>query len=394
MTMVDPHSTPAKIDPSAIAAEVDGHQLRLIPTGSARLDALLGLIDEAKTDLRLLYYMFSEDLAGGAILAALVRAAERGVEVRLLVDGFGCNSVDPEFLMPLRDARGHFCIFHPSYGRRYLIRNHQKMAIADGKKALVGGANLDLHYLEDEGDERWRDIWVALEGPAVADLAAYYDDIHAWTIGSRKRIRDLRRIINRHSRNRGAVSWRFSGPMRRRNPWPGTIAREIDKGKRLDIVVAYFSPSWAMLRRIGRLAIRGQARVINASKSDNTATIAAARHTYRRLLRRGVEIYEYQPARLHTKLYIVDDIVHIGSSNFDFRSLYLNLEIMLRVEDKGFADQMRSYVDGEVADSIRITPELHAQRATLWRRFKWWLSHWLVTTVDYTVTRRINFGIE
>jgi len=149
-----------------------------------------------------------------------------------------------------------------------------------------------------------------------------------------------------------------------------------------------------MLGRISRLAMRGQARVVNASKSDNTATIAAARHTYRRLLKRGVEIYEYQPARLHTKLYIVDDVVHIGSSNFDFRSLYLNLELMLRVENKGFADQMRSYVDGEIADSVQITRELHAQRATLWRRFKWWLSHWLVTTVDYTVTRRINFGIE
>lgn len=393
MTMVD-RIQPAKSEPSAIAAEVDGHQLRLIPQGSRRLDALLTLIDEAKSDLRLLYYMFSEDMAGGAILAALVRAVERGVEVRLLVDGFGCNGVDPEFLAPLHDAGGHFCIFHPSYGRRYLIRNHQKMAIADGAKALVGGANLDLHYLEDEGDERWRDIWVSLEGPAVADLADYYDDIHQWTTGSRNRIRDLRRIINRHSRKRGAVSWRFSGPMRRRNPWPGTIAREIEKGKRLDIVVAYFSPSWAMLRRIGRLALRGQARVVNASKSDNTATIAAARHTYRRLLRRGVEIYEYQPARLHTKLYIVDDVVHLGSSNFDFRSLYLNLEVMLRVEDKGFADQMRGYVDGEIADSVRITPELHAKRATLWRRFKWLMSHWLVTTVDYTVTRRINFGIE
>jgi len=188
MTMANPNSTPAKIDPSAIAVDVDGHQLRLIPSGSARLDALLELIDEAESDLRLLYYMFSEDMAGGAILAALVRAAERGVKVRLLVDGFGCNSVDPEFLTPLHDAGGHFCIFHPSYGRRYLIRNHQKMAIADGRKALVGGANLDHHYLNDDGEERWRGIWVSLEGQAVADLTDYYAHIKELTTARRNRI--------------------------------------------------------------------------------------------------------------------------------------------------------------------------------------------------------------
>ena len=70
--------------------------------------------------------------------------------------------------------------------------------------------------------------------------------------------------------------------------------------------------------------MRGRARIITAAKSDNNATIAAARNSYSRLLRRHVEMYEYQPAKLHTKLAIVDDVVHIGSSNFDYRSLYSN----------------------------------------------------------------------
>ncbi|WP_051503982.1 phospholipase D-like domain-containing protein [Sphingomonas jaspsi] len=378
----------------SIGATVGDNTMLLIPSGQERLNQILSLIDSAQSELALLFYMFSDDVAGNAILEGLTRAAARGVKVRLLIDGFGCGSADAEFLAPLKDAGGHFCIFHPSYGRRYLIRNHQKMAIADRRLALVGGANLDANYLTDQGADRWRDLWLLLDGPAVEELSDYFDDVHAWTTGSRNRIRDLRRIIQRHSHGQGRVSWRFSGPMRRRNPWPGTIAREIDAGKRLDIVAAYFAPSWPMLKRIGRLGLRGTARIVNAAKSDNSATIAAARHTYRRLLRRNVEIYEYQPAKLHTKLYIVDDVVHIGSSNFDFRSLYLNLEIMLRVEDAGFADQMRAYVDAEIADSVRITPDLHRQRASLWRRLKWTLSYWLVTTVDYTVTRRINFGIE
>lgn len=377
-----------------IHATVAGNSLDLITTGSERLKSAIELIDGAQSDVRMLYYMFSCDDAGTAIRDALVRAVKRGVEVDLLVDGFGCGDVKPEFFAALKDAGGRFCIFHPSYGRRYLIRNHQKMLIADGKTALVGGANINQHYLEDDGDERWRDLWVRLEGPAVEKLVAYFDDIDAWTKTKGTRIRELRRIIQHHSHGDGPVAWRFSGPMRRRNPFPAALAVAMEGAKRLDIVVAYFSPSWPMLRRIYRIAERGTARIVNASKSDNTATIAAARYTYRRLLRRGVEVYEYQPARLHTKLYIVDDTVFIGSSNFDFRSLYLNLEMMLKVEDKGFADQMRAYVDGEIADSQKITVALHRERATPWRRFKWWLSHWLVTTVDYTVTRRVNFGLE
>ena len=111
------------------------------------------------------------------------------------------------------------------------------------------------------------------------------------------------------------------------------------------MIFAYFAPPGAMLRRIGRLGRRGRARIITAAKSDNNATIAAARHSYSRLLRRHVEMYEYQPAKLHTKLAIVDDIVHIGSSNFDYRSLYINMEIMLRIKDAAFADAMRGYFE-------------------------------------------------
>ena len=131
------------------------------------------------------------------------------------------------------------------------------------------------------------------------------------------------------------------------------------------MIFAYFAPPGAMLRRIGRIGRRGQARIITAAKSDNNATIAAARHSYSRLLRRHVEMYEYQPAKLHTKLAIVDDVVHIGSSNFDYRSLYINMEVMLRIKDAGFADAMRGYFERELADCSWITPELHKRRATL-----------------------------
>ena len=158
------------------------------------------------------------------------------------------------------------------------------------------------------------------------------------------------------------------------------------------MIFAYFAPPGGMLRRIGRVGRRGRARIITAAKSDNNATIAAARHSYSRLLRRHVEMYEYQPAKLHTKLAIVDDVVHIGSSNFDYRSLYINMEMMLRIKDAGVrrrdAQLFRRRARQQQLDHARAA---QAAARRLWRRIKWAVSHFLVNIMDYTVTRRLNF---
>jgi cardiolipin synthase len=210
----------------------------------------------------------------------------------------------------------------------------------------------------------------------------------------RPALRELRRLLHRHTQRKGALQWQYSGPIRRGHPWTVAVARDVVGASRLDMIAAYFSPPFAMLRRLRQLGGRGQVRILTAARSDNNATIAAARHTYRGLLRHRVRMFEFMPEKLHTKLLIMDDVVHIGSANFDFRSLYLNLEMMLRIEDAGFAAQMRGYFERQLAEAQEITLALHKQRASWWRRVKWGISNFLVTAVDYTVTRRLNFGPE
>jgi cardiolipin synthase len=373
---------------------VDGNRLTLITDGPARLAALLKLIDEAESSLRLLFYMFASDDSGTLARDALVRAAGRGVEVWLLTDRFGCSDVKPEFTQPLVDAGVRFCQFHPSWGRRYLLRNHQKMAIADGKLCIVGGSNVSDAYFGKPEDNAWRDLWLVVEGPAADRLGTYFDAVMGWALKKGTRIRTLRKIIFVHSESEGALQWQFSGPMRRASPLMRAMCRELSGARKVDLIAAYFSPPRGFLRRLCRVGRRGRARVVTASKSDNTTTIYAARYTYPRLIRNGVEVFEYQPTKLHTKLLIVDDVTHIGSSNFDYRSLYLNMEIMLRIDDARFAERMRTYFDGEVAHSRQITRAVYRQHAGLWKRIKWAVSHWLVTAVDYTVTRKLNFPVE
>ncbi len=376
------------------AAAVMGNKLKLLTGGGReRLDAVLDLIGGARHSLRLLYYIFKDDGSGHRIRDALIAASKRGVKVSMLVDGFGCQDVTPAFFQPLLDAGCRFCRFEPRWGRRYLLRNHQKLALADVDVAVTGGFNVSDEYF-DLAAGAWRDLGVRIEGPSVQCLASYFDDLFQWSTRKNARLRELRRMLNLHSQRDGAVRWLFGGPTRRLSPWAQAVKGDMMKAKRVDVIAAYFAPSRAMLRRIVSAAQRGKARVVTAAKSDNGATVGAARHTYSRMLRRGVEVYEYQPTKLHTKLIVVDDVVHIGSANFDMRSLYLNLEIMVRIEDPTFAGDARRYLENEISDSRRITTEVLRQESSWFTRLTWALAHFVVATMDYNVSRRLNFGID
>jgi cardiolipin synthase len=383
----------ADADPTASdkTIEVDGNRLTLLVEGPRRLQALLQLIDGAEQSVRLLYYIYKDDQSGTLIYEAMERALDRGVAVSLLVDSFGAYTPD-EYFLPLVGKGLSYARFHPTFGRRYLIRNHQKLAMADERLVLIGGFNIEDSYFGTIEEGAWRDLGLLVDGPAAGRLARYYDALMGWTSSRRGKIRTLNRIIQHFNESNGPLQWTFGGPTRGLSPWAKATSRDLLSSRDVEMIEAYFAPTWAILRRIGRVGSKGRARLIMAAKSDNHATIAAARYTYKNLLRRGVEIFEYLPTKLHTKLVVLDDIVHIGSSNFDIRGLYLNLEMMLRVDDPGFAQLMRSYFEQELAVSEPITADLHRKRSGWLTRLIQALSFFLVTTADYTITRRLNFG--
>ncbi|MFM9979091.1 MAG: phospholipase D-like domain-containing protein [Sphingomonadaceae bacterium] len=373
---------------------VAGNNLTLLTEGPARLDALVALIDGATTSLRLLYYVYSADGAGQRVHNALVAAAARGVQVALIVDGFGSDVAgQDDFFEILQTAGIDVSAFHPRWGRRYLLRNHQKLALADEARALVGGFNIGDDYFAEHGDTAWRDLGLLIDGDAVVQLVGYFDTLQRWIKTPRTPMRALRKSLRRWSNPEGAMRWLLGGPVRRLSPWARAVRTDLIKARRLSMIAAYFAPNPAMLRRLDRIGMRGSARIVTASKTDNLATIGAARWTYAGLLRKRVRIFEYQPLRLHTKLIVVDDAVYIGSANFDMRSLFLNLEIMLRVEDAGFAAHVERYIDGEIAQSSEMT----LAEFTGWHRWpsklRWALCYFVVAVLDYNVTRRLNIGV-
>ncbi len=379
----------------APAFDVDGNQLSLLTGGPERLDALITLIDRAQTTLKLLYYIYSDDSAGQRVHHALLAAAARGVKVALIVDGFGSDAeAKHQFFDPLVAAGIDVCAFHPRWGRRYLLRNHQKMALADDIHAIVGGFNVAADYFTDAGDTAWRDLGLMIEGEAATRLAGYFGALQRWTQRPKAKMRDLRAALRHWSNPVGPARWLLGGPVRRLSPWARSVRDDLKRARNLSMIAAYFAPNPAMLARIDRIGTRGSARVVTASQTDNPATVGAARFTYPGLLRKGVRVFEYAPSRLHTKLILVDGIVYIGSANFDMRSLYLNLEIMLRVDDPAFAAHVAAYIDGEIGSSVEQLLADYTGWRTWSVKIRRALSYFVVAVMDYNVARRLNFGAE
>ncbi|NRD90443.1 cardiolipin synthase B [Sphingopyxis sp. BSNA05] len=381
--------------------DVGGNRLRLVRAPDERLSALVNMLERADESLRLFFYMFEDDLIGRKILDILIAACERGVAVEMMVDSFGSNGAPRAFFDPFVAAGGKFRVFSPRFSTSYFVRNHQKMIIADDCCALIGGFNIADEYFavhqqtgaDDQSDDSWEDLGLEIKGPEVASLASYFRLLSNWVYQDNGNMRSLRRMVRHWEAGAGKFQWLLGGPSNRLSRWARAIKNDLENGSRLDLVSAYFSPGQGLLRRIGGLSKRGgRSRIILPGKTDNGATMGASRLLYGYLLKRHARLFEFQPRRLHTKLVVVDDAVYIGSANFDLRSLFINVEMMLRIEDGAFADHARSVIDILHEQSEAITPALHKSRRTLLNRLRWTLSYFLVNTLDYRVTRRFNFG--
>ena len=167
---------------------VDGNRLTLLTEGPGRMEALLRLIGTARRSLRVLYYIYVADEVREALRDALLAAAWRGVEVHLIVDGQG-------FFDPLREAGVDVCRFVPRWGRRYLLRNHQKLALADEERVMIGGFNIEDSYFGTAAEAAWRDLGLMVEGPAAARLTGYFDALSRWAKRPKAGLRSLAKTL-------------------------------------------------------------------------------------------------------------------------------------------------------------------------------------------------------
>ncbi len=372
----------------SIEADCADHRLKFTFGGQERLAALLKEIEEARHSLRLCFYIFAADAVSRRVADALIDARNRGVVVTLLVDGFGTRTLPDHLYAPLEEAGVTFIRFLPRFGRRYLLRNHQKMLIADERVAIIGGSNIENGYFADDpAGESWHDLSLRVEGEAATRLARYFDALARWLKSKKPTIRRLNRILSRFSESKGSLRWIFSGPFPRINPIRRSVIADVIRSQRLEMIQAYFAPTAAIIRKLSRAK---QFRLITAARSDNQMTLRAARFCYKRLIKGGAEISEYTPQKLHMKLIVTEGITYVGSANFDIRSLYINAEILLRIEDAHVAEQLHKTFDQHWANSISMDSSDEITHPGLWTRFMRFLSYLLVSSIDLSVTRSLN----
>lgn len=379
-------------DPAPFSAQPQGLSFTFYPAGADRLAAMLDIISGAQSSLKVAFYIFARDSVGSEVRDALVAAARRGVDVTLIVDGFGAEA-DAGFLAEMTEAGGTFLTFMAKWTRRALIRNHQKILIADDGVAMLGGFNIEDDYFAPPQDNGWNDLGFRLEGYVVSCVADWFAELVEWASDPNAQFRDIRHRVRNWNGGKGAVQVLIGGPTKGPSSWSRRVGEDLIEGERLDMMMAYFSPNPRLRRRIRAIARKGKTNLLLAGKSDNGATIGASRALYKKLLAAGANIWEFQPCKLHTKLIVLDDAGYLDSANFDMRSLYVNLEIVLRIEDAKLAERMRAFIHDHLPASEHVTAELHAARATLWTRAKWWASWFLVSVVDYTVSRKLNLGL-
>lgn len=351
---------------------------------------MLEAIGAARVSIRLESYIFSGDTIGRSFLGALIEARRRGVSVRVLVDAIGSLTLPDSFWSPLREAGGEARFFNPLNLRRFEIRNHRKLLVCDERVAFIGGFNIAPEYEGDGVTRGWRDIGVRIEGTVAAELGYSFDEMFELAEFRHKRPARLRKPKLKRAVEESATEMLLlGGPGRGRNPIKRRLLSDLSEASDIRVMAAYFLPTGRLRRLLIRRARRGgRVQLILPSRSDVPLAQLATQSLYRRLLKAGVEIHEYQPQILHAKLLVMDDIVYAGSANLDPRSLSINYELMVRFHDFTAATQARRLFDDAQKQSRRVELAELKGRGTFWMRLKRRWAHFLLARVDPYIARR------
>ena len=358
-------------------------------TGDEVFPAMLAALEEAKTEICLETYTFATGSPGECFRDTLVRARQRGIRVRVLIDALGSYALPANFFEPLQNVGAEVRFFNPIALNRMSIRNHRKLLVCDDQTAFVGGFNIAPEYEGDGVKCGWCDIGLKIVGPLAAQLASSFDEMFARADFRHKRFMRFRRFDAKKSVTWPAEQILFGGPGRGKSPIKSALRADFENARDVKIIVAYFLPTWSLRRGLTEVVKRGgRVQLILAGKSDVLLSQLAGRSLYRRLLKAGVEIYEYEPQVLHAKLIIADDAVYVGSSNLDQRSLQINYELMIRFQNGEIANQARDVFAGTLKNSRRIELERWRKSRSLWQKIKQRFAYWLLVRIDPYFARR------
>ena len=367
--------TPGSADFDRLLAAISGstptagNRVCVLRNGGRTFPSMLAAIASATTTIDLSSYIYWPGNVASAFTDALAERARAGVEVNVILDGWGSAKLDRGTVHHLQQAGVNVAFFRPPKWftvHKLNNRMHRRLLIVDGRIAFAGGVGIADVWAGDADDpEHWRETHVSVEGPAVLDILGGF--LENWTEASKTVLGPA------HYPKPASFDDGVEVQVMRSSPKAGgTVTLHLFNAaiagarERLWITTAFLAPGDAFVRLLADAARRGvDVRLLtNGPNIDKEVVRQVGQRCYGPLLEAGVRIFEYQPTMLHAKVLIADDWADVGSSNLDYRSLGLDDELNLAVRDpKTVSEVARQFLQ-----DLEHSKEFDLER---WRRRPW-----------------------
>lgn len=371
-----------------------GNRIDLLVNGAEFFPALLAAIDAAQSEICLETYIFENDATGHQVVAALVRAAQRGVAVQVVVDGFGARDFAPVFGAQLQAAGVAWRVYRPEVSRfrirRHRLRRlHRKLAAIDARIAFVGGINIidDMHT-PGQTPPRY-DYAVRIKGPLLVPIHASMQQLWhllAWVSLRRRIARSLvasgvRICPKSHPDGDIPAAFLIRDNLRHRNDIENAYLDALNSARHEILIAnAYFLPGRRFRHALMAAAQRGvKVSLLLQGRVEYVLLHYATQAMYGALLDAGVRIHEYHRSFLHAKVAVIDGTwATVGSSNIDPFSLLLAREANIVVSHAGFAGELlQSLRQAMQQGAVEVVGAAWKEKFWL-RRFANWLAYSLV----------------
>lgn len=348
---------------------VDNNDVTLLESGTAFFPALIAALDAAQYDVLFETYIFAEDPTGDMVRDALIRAAQRGVKVRVLVDWIGTEHRPAQRLGAIFAQAGvQYRVFNP-WCKRGIARSHRKIAVVDRAIAFVGGINVNDDWLCDHAAHqrlaapRW-DFTVQVRGPLVAQIhdEAQGQWLRAGRLKLKQRIelfKEMRKEPVQSCAYPARAAFVVRDNLRNRSTIQRAYLQALGRAKHSVLLATpYFAPGRKFRKALAHAARRGVQVTLLIGVGEFHIQDAVAHSFYPKLLVDGIKVVEYRKTQLHAKVAVVDDDwATVGSSNCDGLSLFLNQEANVVVLDERFAATMRAHIERAILDGVPVRAE-------------------------------------
>ena len=340
---------------------VDGNHITSYVNGGEFYPAMLKAINSAQRSITFETFAMVNSTVTHQFVNAFCDRAKAGVKIHLVLDAYGSEDVGKDNIARLRNHGVGVHFYHDQLLRRpirYIVRDHRKLMVVDGKIGFTGGCGIaDAWSGDTETPQNWRENHYQVTGPVVAQLQRDFADNWVYTGGQPLTGTDyfptLRKTGNLRAQNF------ISSPKDKAYTVPHLYRQVLASAqKNITILNSYYLPDRAITRELLAARERGVhiELIVPGRYIDSWLIRYFSRHRYHELLQAGVHIYEYQKAMMHSKVMVVDgQFSSIGSANFDSRSLYINDESNLNVMNKAFASEQLKIIEFDKSHCIRVT---------------------------------------